>query len=271
MEGWDKFLRDDSLGELLREWALYYSQVLGWRVFPLAAFRKVPATEHGFLEATIAEKRVRKWWDGRTRYNVGIATGCPGPDVLDVEGRLKPGGSGWAAYYQLKDAGMLTGAFRLVGTPSEGAHLYYAGTEQKSGALRKLHIEVKAQGGYVAAPPSVVSGGTQYRIIDDRPPTGATFSWETAKRLLSPPKPVPARRVSRHGHGNVRHLVKWFEKQGTGNRNSALFWAACRAAETGDEQVLLDLVEAGVQAGLERDEAHRTVVSAARKVTGDGR
>ncbi len=260
-----------SLGEELREWALWYASQ-GLAVFPQVAYGKRPATRHGLKDATILAGQIEEWWDGHRLYNVARVTGHPGPDVLDVEGAWKEGGSGWAAYYRLKEAGLLAGAHRLVVTPSQGAHIYFKGTDQKSGALAALHIEFKGLGGCVTVPPSKVSRpyhGARYKITDIRPPTGATFSWEAAKRLLSPPKPVPARRFSRNGHGSARHLVKWIEEQGVGNRNRGLFWAACRAAEAGDEQVLLDLVEAAVQTGLERDEAHRTVISAARRVTGD--
>jgi hypothetical protein len=51
-----------------------------------------------------------------------------------------------------------------------------------------------------------------------------------------------------------------------GNRNHALFWAACRAVEGGaDPAVFVDLVQAAVSVGLAEVEAQRTVQSAMRK------
>jgi hypothetical protein len=68
----------------------------------------------------------------------------------------------------------------------------------------------------------------------------------------------------------VDHLPDWLVEQAKGNRNASLFWAACRAAEAGDQGVLGELVAAAVQAGLDEAEAQRTVASAVRTVSGGG-
>ncbi|MDT0166576.1 hypothetical protein Q9R32_13520 [Actinotalea sp. AC32] len=56
-------------------------------------------------------------------------------------------------------------------------------------------------------------------------------------------------------------------RQPEGNRDNALFWAACRAAEAG-VQDFEPLVAAAVSAGLSEREAARTVLSAHRTVGG---
>jgi hypothetical protein len=102
----------------------------GWLVFPCRPNNpdcrdpkcrrcKAPLTEHGFEDATTDPEVIRAWWARWPAANVAIATGAPGPDVLDVD--VKPGGSGWPALRRLKRAGLLTGAARLVRTPSGGA------------------------------------------------------------------------------------------------------------------------------------------------------
>ena len=265
--------RPDTAGELLAS-ALWHA-AHGWGVFPCKPGSKQPATIHGFQDAVSDEERIRAWWDGRP-YNIAVATGYPGPDVLDVD--VRPDGNGWAAFNRLKAAGLLAGAFRLVRTRSGGAHVYFAGTDQRGGRLKAEHLDFKARGGYVLLPPSYVAvehsgdgiaGG--YALADDRPPTGAVFDWEACKRLLAPPPPIPAPGPgNRHG-GSVVHLPAWLAQQAEGNRNHALYWAACRAAEADNEPVLIELVSAAVFAGLDRAEALRTVASAARRVTGDGR
>ena len=116
-------------------------------------------------------------------------------------------------------------------------------------------------------PPSRV-GGRPYEVIDERPPTGAVLDWQAVTQLLSPPGPVRVRTGGRRG-GSVAHLPAWLAQQANGNRNHALFWAACRAAEAGDQDVLGELADAAVQAGLDRGEALRTIASAARRVTGE--
>ena len=142
-------MRGDVLGQ-----ALAYAMA-GWPVFPCKPGRKVPNTEHGFLDATTSTAEIRAWWAVHPSDNVAIATGALGPDVLDVD--VKPDGDGFAAFNRLRRAGLLTGARALVRTRSGGLHVYYAGTAQPSGRLVRHFLDLKAAGGYVIAPPSFVA------------------------------------------------------------------------------------------------------------------
>jgi Bifunctional DNA primase/polymerase, N-terminal/Primase C terminal 1 (PriCT-1) len=231
----------------------------GWPVFPCKPGSKAPNTEHGFLDATTDPAVIRAWWQRWPAANVAIATGTPGPDVLDVDNHDT--GSGFAAFNRLKRAGLLTGAGSLVGTRSGGLHAYYAGTGQACGRLPAHHLDFKAAGGYVIAPPSRVLG-RPYELLGHRPAT-ARLDWQALRRLLEPPGRSPARpsRGGRRG-GN---LAAWVAGQREGNRNGALFWAACRAAETGDAAALEHISAAAVSAGLTEAEVRRTVASAARR------
>jgi hypothetical protein len=56
-------------------------------------------------------------------------------------------------------------------------------------------------------------------------------------------------------------LAAHVARQLEGNRDNALFWAACRAAEAGTPD-LTPLVDAAVSAGLPEVQARRTVRSA---------
>lgn len=71
-------------------------------------------------------------------------------------------------------------------------------------------------------------------------------------------------RPGRDVAGDLGTLAAWVAAQQEGNRNDGLFWAACRAIESGHSD-LDDLVAAAGRAGLAEDEARRTVASAARK------
>jgi hypothetical protein len=149
---------------------------------------KAPVTPNGFKDASTDPTVIRGWWRRWPDANVAIATGAPGPDVLDVD--VKPAGSGFAALNKLKRAGLLTGAARLVRTRSGGLHVYYAGTSQRGGALPRHHLDFKAAGGYVLAPPSRVHG-KPYELLDHRP-GAAALDWAAVKRLLDPPRRRPA-------------------------------------------------------------------------------
>jgi hypothetical protein len=228
----------------------------GWPVFPCRPGRKDPATEHGFLDATTDADVIREWWRARPDCNVAIATGAPGPDVLDVD--TDHDGSGFAAFGRLKRAGLLAGAGTLVRTRSGGLHAYYTGTSQPCGRLPRHHLDFKACGGYVIAPPSQVHG-RPYELVDQRDTT-AVLDWPAIRKLLDP---APAVRYTRHsGGGDITRLAEWVAMQPEGNRNCALFWAANRALESDlDPDALL---AAATAAGLSETEARRTVSSARR-------
>ena len=217
---------------------------------------KEPDTPHGFKDATTGAAAIAAWWRARPDRNVAIATGAPGPDVLDVD--VKPDGNGFAALNRLKRAGLLTGAGALVRTPSGGLHLYFTGTDQQCGRLPRHYLDFKAAGGYVLAPPSAVLG-RPYELLDQRP-GNVRPSWAAVRRLLDPPAPARARPP--RGDDGVGHLAAWVATLPEGNRNNGLYWAACRCAETGHADVLDDLVAASA---LPEPEARRTVESAAGK------
>ena len=231
--------------------ALAYAAA-GWPVFPARPGGKTPLTAHGFKNASTAEPVIRAWWARWPDANVAVATGAPGPDVLDVDQRED--GGGWAALNRLNRAGLLAGARAIIRTPGGGLHVYFAGTGQRCGSLPGHHLDFKASGGYVLAPPST-AGGRPYALLDHRAGTAA-LDWQTARRLL---EPAPAARRPA-GRASPAGLAAWVARLPEGDRNAGLYWAACRAAESG-----LDpgpLVTAAMQAGLGQAEAARTVASA---------
>ncbi len=247
----------DALGA-----ALAYA-ARGWPVFPCKPGRKVPNTANGFLDATTEPAVIRSWWDSHPRDNVAIATGSPAIDVLDVD--VKPAGTGFPAYRRVKAAGLLTGALALVRTRSGGLHVYFAGTGQQCGRLPRHHLDFKAAGGYVLAPPSFVDADDTgpsgaYELLDERQ-TAATIDWQAVRNLLDPPRSLRPLRPRRDG--GTAALVAWVAALGEGNRNAGLYWAACRAA--GEPEVLDQLAAAAVTAGLPETEARRTIASAARR------
>jgi hypothetical protein len=89
----------------------------GWPVFPCQGGQKIPATAHGHLDATTDPGQITAWFDRHPDWNLAIATGAPGPDVLDVDDHGLAG-NGYAAFARLSKAGLLDGAARFVRTPA---------------------------------------------------------------------------------------------------------------------------------------------------------
>ena len=243
------------------EQALAYARH-GWPVFPCQPGGKEPATRHGFLDATTDPDKITWWWRRQPEANLAIATGQPGPDVLDVD-QHGPAGNGFAAFSQLRRAGLIDGASAIVATPGGGLHAYFAGSGQHCGKLPRQHLDFRAQGGYIVAPPSQVAG-RPYRVISHRDESGG-LDWAKVTGLLEPERHTAAR-SARVQRGDLSHLAAWVAALAPDShtRNDSLFWAACRAAEAGDETVLAELAAAARSAGLSGREIAATIRSARR-------
>ncbi len=252
----------------LRERALAYAAA-GVAVFPCVPGGKIPATTNGFHDATTDLDQVRAWWTARPQANIATPTGAPGFDVLDVD--VRADGNGWRAYRRAKGAGLLDGWVRAVLTPSGGLHLHYPGTEQRNGSLRELHVDFRGAGGYVLLPPSLgqtKAYSRRYETYWTRPEPGRPLDWSAVVDLLAPTQAPERPGVVGHLRNAIdptARLAAHVARQHEGNRDNALFWAACRAAEAGVRD-FEPLVAAAVSTGLTEREAVRTVLSARRSV-----
>jgi hypothetical protein len=252
----------------------------GWPVFPCHPGQKVPATRHGHLDATTDEQQITCWFTSQPARNlaIAIATGTPGPDVLDID-QHGPAGNGFAAFRRLRQAGLLDGAAAYVRTPSGGLHAYFTGTRQRSTHRPGQHIDFRAAGGYVLAPPSQI-GGTPYQPLHATGRTG-TLDWAHATTLLDANRarqhqepcrqPAPARRPQHQqpavGTADIGRLAAWVARLDRGNRNAGLFWAANRALDTDHAADLSPPAAAARQAGLGDQEIRATLASARRTTT----
>jgi hypothetical protein len=220
------------------------------------------------------------------RHNIGIACGPSRLVVLDLDAHgelpedwkeLHGVGDGRDVLAQICEwAGMPWPATYTVATPSCGWHLYFAAPDEaeirNSASLIGPQVDVRAAGGYVVGPGSVV-GGREYVVIDDREPEPLP-AW--IARLLAPRTEQAAERPERRGTpgGRLAGLLRAVERARPGTRNETLFWAASRAAEMIAEGSLTtddasgQLAAAAGAVGLPEAEALRTIASALR---GDAR
>jgi Bifunctional DNA primase/polymerase, N-terminal len=268
--------------------ALAYASA-GWPVFPVTPGGKTPALPaahppgdpagasckgecgrdgHGFHDATTDPERIREWWGRDPGRNVGIATGKPGP-VVDVDNHGERG-TGFAAWNELKRAGLVEGPRALVRTPGGGFHAYFAGTDQASGKIPGRHLDWRARGGYVVAPPSH-AGGRPYEVVHHEA-SDATVDFGAIRGLLDPqPQRAPARehQAATGSRGtSLDRLADWVAARNEGDRNFPLFYAAKQAALAGqlDGEGVERLVDASLRSGLRggEREARRTIASGLR-------
>lgn len=246
------------------EQALAYATA-GVPVFPCAPAGKTPLTRNGFHDATTDHDKIRRWWAAHPAANIATPTGTPGFDALDID--VRPTGTGWAALNRAKDAGLLDGWLRAIRTPSGGLHLHYPGTDQRNGTLPGQHLDFRGHGGYVVLPPSRVQAESYagcYRLLSAQLGNAKSLDWAAVRRLLQPVVPVRQPTVTRGGDP-IGRLAAYLARQTEGNRDNALFWAACRAAEGGHDAE--PLVVAAVGTGLPAAQAQRTVRSAYETVS----
>lgn len=145
----------------LAETALSYAEN-GWLVFPLKPRDKKPITPRGFKDASCDPAAVRAWWRDEPKANIGVVTGrANGIVVIDFD--PKNGADVRTFCEEYADA--LRGLrFGRVATGSGGQHWYFAYPEQDFPSCIGLlpGVDVKSDGGYVLAPPSIHPGGGAY-------------------------------------------------------------------------------------------------------------
>jgi len=117
---------------------------------------KHPRTRRGVADATVDPAQVRRWWERWPSANIGIATGR-GLIVLDVDGP-----EGQAA---IRGRHVPLTVTARSGRDGGGYHVYLrapAGVRlvNRSGALPG--VDLKTDGGYVVAPPSMHATGRRY-------------------------------------------------------------------------------------------------------------
>ncbi|MEV8265820.1 bifunctional DNA primase/polymerase [Microbacterium sp. NPDC077057] len=245
----------------------------GVPVFPCRLRGKEPRTEHGFHDASAKPRQVAAWWRRWPTANIGVPTGAAsGFEVVDVD--VHPAGTGYAAFGRAQRAGLIDGWAALVRSPSGGLHAYYPaipGDPHRSWQAPAAHVDFRGDGGYIVVPPSMVvghNGEHSYTVIATASSDALPVDAPALRELLDP-RPAPAPRAGprdRVGDLDPERLARWVAARGEGERNRALFWAACRAAEAGvssaDAHAVLG--SAAERAGLPVPEITTTIRSAYR-------
>jgi bifunctional DNA primase/polymerase-like protein len=189
--------------DMLRQALAYAAR--GWPVFPCRPGAKIPATAHGFRDATVDERQITSWFGRGSGWNLAISTGAPGPDVLDID-QHGPAGNGYRAYRMLRRVGLADGAAAYVRTPAGGMHAYFTGTGQHSGRLPRQHLDFRSTGGYILAPPSQVDG-QPYRLISE-PGGRSSLDWTAITTLLDPRRQLEHPALGRFPDRDLRQLAR---------------------------------------------------------------
>ena len=224
---------------------------------------------HGVYDATTDPQRIRELFAAAPRATgYGIACGLHPHHVIGIDLDTKSGTNSSAALRELALRHLFTiPATVVVVTPSGGRHIWLSGPPDivvpNSAGRLAPGIDVRGAGGYLVGPGS----RTEHGVYSTAPGTAhlapAPCPPALLRLLLPPPRThhsTPSA-AGRHGKGLVHFVLAAHE----GQRNTRLFWAACRAYEDGiGPELATPLADAAVRTGLTEREALATIASAAR-------
>ena len=212
----------------------------GWQVLPVhtpiaegcscgqdcgASAGKHPRTLHGFKEASRHPDRIWHWWRRWPDANIGIRTGQESRlVVMEVDGRH--GGEESleileATYDRLPPT--LTAQ-----SGSGGRHLYFLHPGQRITNSEQLAgfagLDVRGDGGYIVAPPSLHRSGQRYAWVDATHPLAALPLW--LRELFAPPEQpqrnvTPVKRLGPPGATEAYWLRRALERARPGTRGTS--------------------------------------------------
>ena len=143
--------------------ALKYAE-MGLAVFPVRT-NKTPYTPRGCKDAKTDKGAIRNWWKKWPDANIGLATGSisGGIIVIDIDIDEDKGIFGDESLREWeREHGELPETWRSI-TGRGGYHYFYRSDETiKNTTNLYSGIDVRGEGGYVIAPPSVHQNGREY-------------------------------------------------------------------------------------------------------------
>lgn len=244
----------------------------GLQVFPLRPRSKEPATRRGLYEATSNAATLRRYFTGAHPYNLGIRTGVPsGVFVLDVDG--EQGLSSLAEV--VKRHGSLPPT--QTSTTGKGRHYWFIARGPVPCSVGRIAagIDIRGDGGYVVAPPSVHPNGTVYRwACDERPADAPDWLLMLARHrpeFISPRPIIGAVTCSdNYCRAALEREVRSVTDAAHGGRNHALNRASFNLhqlvaiGKLDASNVVNRLVEAAHACGLLQDDGQRQVMATIR-------
>ncbi len=229
--------------------ALAYGEA-GFRVFPVheptpdggctchdsecASKGKHPRIGMWRQKATTDAAQIREWWTQWPTANIGLLTGAEnGVVVVDVDPR---NGGDVSIDRLIEERGDFTEAAPVAQTGGGGAHVHFrhpgVPVKSRSNALA-AGLDVKADGGYVVAPPSLHESGLRYEWVADlrKTPPREMPEWLLVRMTTDPQQPADFAdadvETTPEGKEQLAFWVSEIDKIPEGHRNDGLFAACC--------------------------------------------
>jgi hypothetical protein len=198
----------------LKEAAIGYAR-MGWRVHPLVNKGKKPLLKGWQKQATTSEETISKWWLRWPNANIGITTGeKSGVFAVDID----PGHGGKESLNNLFDE---HGRFENTACQRTGSGKHYLfrcdGPVKTRTNAPAPGIDIRGNGGYIVAAPSIHANGNLYR-------------WEVdPSNLLNAPQWLTDLLEQQKKTATINRTATITE----GGRNETLFSIACSMRNEG--------------------------------------
>ena len=226
----------------------------GWPVIPLhtltsdgcschhecSSVAKHPRTQHGLKDATTDKKTIRQWWDEWPDANVGVVAGAEsGLVVLDVD----PRHGGDESLRELEEQHGPLPQTPKSRTGGGGQHHLFAhpGRRIKNKVNLAPGLDIRADDGYIVAPPSLHASGKKYEweVRPDDSPPAPTPQW-----LLALIEGDTKKSNGRQSNGDRPYAQLVSEPVQEGGRNAALTSLAGYLRHGGfDEDIIAPVLE----------------------------
>jgi putative DNA primase/helicase len=227
------------------------------KVIPVRRQDKKPLTNHGWKDASTDKVVLQEWNKQFPNCNIGIPTGIINNIfVVDVDGEIG-----------VQSLAALENAYGKLDAPTvntgKGKHLYFKMPENVdikcSTSKIAPHIDIRGNGGYVVAPPSIHPNGNKYTWVNFDFSQDFPNAPEWLINLITNP-----------AESNFEDLLEEIATSSEGMRNTTLLGNAIKICNSANKQFLdmenikNDVIDAGIASGLSRAESERTVNNAMR-------
>ena len=214
---------------------------------------KIPLTPHGYKDATKNAEAIKRLF-ANPQANIGVATGkMSGIFVLDIDIKNNAGGEASLAELE-REHGALPKTVEAK-TCSGGRHLYFRYPEQGVGCKTGIRkgIDIRGDGGYVIAPPSMVDGKPYEWTRGIAEPLAAAPDW--LLDIISPKEKTP-------DLSDKDALI-------TQNRNNTLMLMGVNLRKMGLEETQIEKTLLGINAArcsppLDKEEVSKIARSVSR-------
>lgn len=216
----------------------YYAQRYareGFAVFPLKPRGKEPLTANGCKAAVTDAEQIGRWWARWPDANIGIATGSAsgGLVVVDVDVDDERGidGAQSLRLWESEFAPLPDTLMALTGRG--GTHYFFRSSREVRNRAGLLEgVDVRGEGGYIVAPPSVH-------------PNGRRYEWEASSEPAPAPLPEDLYLLIAGSGGQGQQRFEMPQTVIQGARNDTLFRLASSLQAKGlSDPAILSAVQA---------------------------